>query len=222
MPLLYIDHSRKRELEHEFRSLARQIEQLGELAGLQGGTPTIAIPPAADPIAGRIVVWAKKVDIYVPSPEEQLYTETYDVATITGAYTHLEVDCAVIQGVPQWGSGHKTRWYVKGSLPFYVWYHDGGDPPSYQQVASAQFYDWVTTGAGHYRPHALYTTAIYNGDMPYFPVNPVGAGDVLQLKWEIDLRGLSSIPSYLCYKVWLLGRYVLHDAALYRESCPLL
>jgi len=222
VPLKFQTHRRPAELEEEFRNLYRQIALLRPNIGVGAGAAGPAGPPG-EPGAGatgQALVWTKKVDIYEPNPVPGVLSNTISLDPIAGSYTVLEVDQAVIQSPAEdAANAYDVDWILRGNGPFYIWWSDGETPPGYDSHSPyPQFYGWSTRGLGHFRPIPVPATPLYTGDLAYYPINPTDQADQLVFEWSITVP--NPAPDYICYKAWLLGRYVLHDPALFGAACP--
>lgn len=222
MPLIHIDHSKVFQLEAEFRALWRKLDRLGTLTETPGDTSPPPEPEdpggGFEPTPGTMLIWTKVVDIVIANADPlSVHTDDFVVADIPGPYTHLEVDTAVITG-PAIDGQYDMEWNLRGTNSFFGWVSDGEEPPGWQNYDHPEFQSWSTGGPGRYRAAPSLSVPLQTDDVSFFPINPVSGLDKLNLKWTITAGG--NPPNLICPKAFIVGRYILHDTALFGPHCP--
>lgn len=210
MPLKFINHELPPQLEEEFRNLYRQIDRL------TAGTGTAIITPGVDDgevtdLSGTVHRWAVLTALggsYWPDDGE--IVGAWEVASIEGSYTHLEVDVAVMGAA---GGDITLDWIIRGNDTYWIfnppgglWLHVSENPIIYTVDALPY------VSGGRYRLEPQHVIPPQDGDLAYTPITP---DDVYgQEKDKIMLiatarRTIGGDPGGTwCYTAWWVGRYV--------------
>lgn len=238
MPLKFTDHSKPPQLEEELRNLYRQVDKLTAGSGtaiiLPGGGNGGNGGNGGDDHdhggqVGTVFSWHLRAEFYfTPSdvpPNGTEYVFDLPVPQIRKPYTHLELDITVLQAI---GLSVAFDWVIRGNAPYYFWDrpeegypHTPEDPgPGAWHLESpyATHYaaNFVPFAKGHYRIQPVFNAAEPpEGDLAFAPIFPARlVGDASE--WE-ELKAVATIGvgeghlGGVCYKVWLVGRYVLRE-----------
>lgn len=216
MPLKFTRHSPP-ELLEELRNLYRKIDPLVRGAVVQAGTPGGGGTPPGIGQPGTVLAWALLAE-WSGTPPASGTTKIWEVATVPGPYTHLEVDVAVMQAS---GVDVSIEWRIRGTEGHWYWdpsegypqWRNTGQPPRIYTVVDFPY------AVGRYRLEPVYDYPPHDGDLAFTPITPDEEEDTLKAEATILVGPNPSLT--FCYKAWFIGRYVLREGGPDPLSCPL-
>lgn len=223
MPLRYTQHQSRMALEEEFRNLYREIGRMQ--AAIESGALVGPAGPAGGDgegvsEVGVVQVWTTKIDIFGNFNDGEGNGQTADVLPlilIPRAYTHLEVSMAVVDTSPSLVG----KFTLRGSQSWYHWEDAGNGNPRDTWLVPPVFYEWSGTSIGVHKPVPSPEIPLPENGVAYYPIVPASEDgtDFLYLDYDLYRPGASII----CFKAWVMGRYVLHamgETGLFSEECP--
>lgn len=223
MPLIFQRH-KPPELDQEIRALWARVDRLDRNAIAAGGVGTQGPPgPPGVSATGTVLTWVQKVEVeagnYNDGAGNGIYSETFVLDSIAGAYTHAELVISVLQGA----DGLVSKWLLRGNVPFRDFREDDfGEHPTI--LPYPVHYDLFSithpnnpTGR-YFRIPEVWALATANKNVAYRPIVPASDSDSLRLEFELNRPG----NPILCFKAWVMGRYVKHESVGYSTQCPAL